>query len=589
MKSVQNGFTLIEVVVAAAVFVIVAVGAYQAFVGLFRLIDIGQYQELAVDAAHEEMEIIRNMPYADVGVVGSIPNGNVPYQQTVIRGNIPFTITAIIRNIDLPADGTAGGTPNDTNPADNKLVSLTVSCTGCYNMQPVTITGQVAPLALENTNSNGSLFIHVHDSLGKPIQGANVTVTSTLGATVNDVTDETGTLELVGVPPGTNAYHIVVTKAGYSTDQTYTPGAGVTNPDSTVVVGQVTDVYFFIDKLSAISVESVSPTCAAIGNYHFHLTGSKMTGTGQPKYSQDLVTNSNGLLTLNNMEWDSAGYTLTPKDTVNDLAGLNPVNPIVLNAGASIGLQLTVLPKNGNALMVSVVDSSGLPLPGVSVELQNGVGYDTTLVTGQGSINQTDWSGSSGQSQYVDPTKYDSDSFADVTSAPGNILIYKDGFGNYAPSAWLESSTFDTGTSSNFYNIIWQPTSQASPTTTVRLQFATASTSLPDGSWNFTGPDGTSGSYYTVSNSSMNPVLDGNEFARYRVYLDTLDQGLTPDVSDVGFTYTSGCIPPGQVIFQSLSTGSYTLNISKTGYTAVTNAPVTVSSGWQEFDQTLSP
>ncbi len=580
-----GGFTLVEVVVGSAIFLIVAIAAYGAFTSLFKLINLAQYQEMAIAVANEEMETIRNMPYADVGVVGSIsPSGNVPYQQSVVRGGIPFLVTTIIRNIDLPADGLAGGTPNDTNPADNKMISITVSCTSCGNTQPLTITGQVGPLALENTGNTGSLFIRVRDAIGHPIQGANVTVTST-GGTIHDVSDDTGLLALVGIPPGTNAYHIVVTKQGYSTDQTYSPGQNVVNPDSNVVSGQVTDAYFTIDKLASLSISSVSPTCEPKGNYHFDFTGSKVVDSnvpGTPKYHQSLVTDSGGLLNFPSFEWDTGGYIAVTSsgETVYDLAGINPVNPVVLNPGSAVNLQFTVVPRNPNSLMVSVLDNSGLPLPGATVDLKDGSGNIIfTKITGQGSISQSDWTGGANQS-----TINGYSSASNVDDSGGDIKLFHDIIGGYRLSGVLDSATFDTGTTSNFNTLQWTPAVQSSASTSVTLQFAASPDAVPVGGWQFNSPG------YSTSGGSLN--IPSNRYVRYRVNLDTIDTNYSSVVSDIGFTYTSGCIPPGQVLFQGLSQGNYTLTVSLSGYTTQSDVPVSISSGWSSDTiklQTVAP
>ncbi len=588
-----RGFTLVEVLVGAAVFVIVSGAAYGAYASLFRFVNLAQYREMAVNLAEERMEILRNMPYNDVGVQGSIPNGNVPYQQVLVRGGISFMVTTIIRNIDLPFDGTAGGTPNDTSPADNKLVSMTISCPTCGNTEDFTVTGYVAPPSLESSGNTGSLFVHVYDSTGEPIQDADVTVvndkaTSTI--TINDVTNGAGTLTLVGVPPGVNAYHVSVTKPGYSIDRTYYPvpaNPNPNNPDATVLTGQVSEVNLFIDRLTDLSITSVTPTCTLVPDYDFTLTGSKEIGAGLPKFTQNITTGASGVVDLNNLEWDT-GYTISQRDVSHDLYGVNPSNPVTLNPGATVNMQLTVVPNDPRSLMIRVTDgSSDLAISGVSVRLRStALSYDKTLATGRGYINQSDWSGGSGQAIYSNATRYDSDdSNIDVTTVPGDIRLRNNAFGEYNLSGFLDSSTFDTGTSSYFYGFVWEPVSQVA-STSVKFQFATATSTTPT-AWNFTGPDGTSGSYYEVSDSSLDNSLSGKRYARYRVYVDSATSSATSNISDVGFSYASDCIPPGQVIFQHLTAGDYTLTISKAGYATISET-VNISNNWEERGYSLN-
>ena len=155
-------------------------------------------------------------------------------------------------------------------------------------------------------------------------------------------------------------------------------------------------------------------------------------------------------------------------------------------------------------------------------------------------------------------------------------------------TATLESSTFDTGTSSNFYTFNWTPSGQPAlaGNNPVKFQFASASTSA--GPWNYIGPDGTANSYFSIPGSSISTANNGNEFARYMTYMTTNTATVTPTVSDVSFAYTSSCIPPGQVIFQGLSAGTYTLAISKSGYTSYSGS-VSVGSGWQNQTVMMAP
>ena len=72
--------------------------------------------------------------------------------------------------------------------------------------------------------------------------------------------------------------------------------------------------------------------------------------------------------------------------------------------------------------------------------------------------------------------------------------------------------------------------------------------------------------------------------------LSTASSTLTPTVADIQFTFTSNCIPPGQVLFQGLANGTYNITVEKIGYTTVTNT-VTVSAAtpWQEVQETIGP
>ncbi len=590
--SYSRGFSLIEVLVGTAVFLMVASAAYGLFVSLFKLTGAAQANILAVELADEQFEIIRNMPYTSVGLTNGIPLGILPRtQQNVIRGGYSFTVDLTVSNINL-----------STFPvqASDKLVEVSISCPNCRNFSPLTLTGQISPSNLQSAGIGGALVVKVFDANGQPVKGAAVDIQSMSTSTIADlkVTDNYGVLNVIGVPQGANAYQVIVSKPGYSTDRTYAIGGSnpnsnpsPTKPNMTVLNQQVSQISFAIDRLSTLNFSSVTPLCAPVSNYHFDLVGSKQIGLNMPKYSQGLSTNGSGILALNSMEWDT--YAVTPTDSIYDISGVNPFSPFALNPNNTQSVQFVVVPKSGNSLMVSVIDSvSKLPVSGVTVQLTNSAGYNQSQITGQGYISQTDWSGGSGQNTFTTANKYWEDNGqVDTATSSGNIVMKKS-LGLYSTTivGSLESSTFDTGTSSNFYTFNWLPLGQPGEagTSSVRFQFAAKPTATSTfSSADFFGPDGTTGTFYMVPGAVINNIHNGNEFARYKTFLSTATATATPMVSNVSFAYTSGCIPPGQVLFQSLTAGTYTISVSKPGYTTASTS-VAVNSGWQEKKLMLS-
>ena len=118
----------------------------------------------------------------------------------------------------------------------------------------------------------------------------------------------------------------------------------------------------------------------------------------------------------------------------------------------------------------------------------------------------------------------------------------------------------------------------------VRFQIAT---NTDNATWNFPGPDGTDATYYTLSNTNINSVHTNDRYLRYKLFLQTVYPIVTPNISDIAVSFTSACVPPGQVAFRGLANGSYTLTVSKSGYqTATQNVTVTP---WLQQDVTLTP
>src|SRR3989344_8620406 len=129
----QKGFTLVEMLVGSAVFVVVALAAYQAFGVLMDFTLSARIKVAATELANERFEIIRNLPYNDVGIVAGLPVGKIVRVQNIIRDNYSFTVQTTIRSVDDPFDGKIESNPTDTSPADYKLVDLDITCPNCKN------------------------------------------------------------------------------------------------------------------------------------------------------------------------------------------------------------------------------------------------------------------------------------------------------------------------------------------------------------------------------------------------------------------------------------------------------------------------
>ncbi len=588
-----RGFTLIEVIVGATLFAILSVAVYQSYAGLTNLVSLSRSKIIATDVVNEQMEIIRNLPYENVGIVGGIPAGVIPREQEVEKENIRFIVTTTIRNIDDPFDGTIGGTPNDLSPADYKSVDIRVDCPTCSNFSPVTITGRVSPRGLETASNNGALFVRIFDANGIPVPQATVRIVNTEvspAITIQETTNDDGILQIVDAPPSNNAYQITVTKTGYSTDETLAPSQSNPNPlkpHATVVVQQVTQTSFVIDEVSDITFRTVTPLCAIAPSVPFVLEGTKLIGASPSvyKYTATHTSDATGSITVPDIEWDT--YSVRVLGDVHDLVGVNPPLPFQVLPGANQNIEVIVESQNSPTLLVGVKDSnSNLPLSEATVSLV-GAGDDELKVTGRGSIRQTDWSLGSGQDTVGDSARYfTSDGNIETQNFPGELRL-SNIFGFYAASGNLTSSTFDTGTSSNFHQLNWQPTAQPVETGTPNVRFRIA-TNNDNETWEYRGPDGTTGGFYDTTNTNIHSSHNGDRYVRYRVFLDTASTTFSPNIADVAFTFTSDCLPPGQVAFSGLTNGTYTLQVVRDGYNTY-ETQIQITDDWQYHEVGLSP
>ena len=592
-KAVVTGFTLIEALVTIAIFTIIAVGVYASYIKATEVVAHARARVAASAIANDDIELIRILPSTAVGIAGGFPSGVLERVFTASRANHTFTVTRTIRNIDDAFDGTIGGTPNDTAPADYKLVEIEVTCTSCRGALSVARTTTAAPENLELSSGGGAIFIRALDANGRGVPQANVHIVNQKlmpNLIIDDLTNNDGILQLVDIPQSVGGYNIIVTKPGYSGDQTYPPG-GSENPnpvkaDSTVRSGEVTQATFAIDRVSSLSLRTTNQVCSAVSDVGFHIEGSKLIGTNPDilKYSLDTSTDAAGQRFLNNLEWDTYRLTLTDPDY--DLAGSIPALSIDLAPATSQTVLLLANVTNPRSLLVTVKEaSSGLPVTGATVTVSDG--SSLSAVSGRGSLSQTDWSGGPGQADLVDPTRYfSSDGNVDDGPPDGELTLLKIG-PSYVNAGWLESSTFDTGSPSDFHNISWQPTDQPPATGPDAVKFQVASNN-DNATWGFVGPDGTAASFYTLANTNL-ANHNGRRYLRYRVFLQTLDSSRTPNISDIAFTFTSACIPPGQVFFQGLAGGTYTLTVTHPNYQTWSDDEVKLSAAETSREVLLNP
>lgn len=588
MRKVRRGASLIDVIISLGIVVFLFGGIYLVYFSLQDSIANIDARTAATTVLGQEMEVIRDMPYDSVGVVGGIPSGVIPPQQAVSLGNYTFTVQTTARNIDDPFDGVLGGNPNDTAPSDYKLLTLTASCPSCINnFIPLSITTTIAPKNLESAGRSGDLFINVIDSglwtgFSEPVPYANVRVTNSYVTPTVDFTDTTnasGVLQLVGVPTSTLSYHVVVTKDGYSSDRTYPIGAPENpNPkkkDATVSEQTVTGLTFQIDKMSKLNVHTRNNTCGAIGNVNFSIQGSedKVIGTDPTvyKFSTSSITDADGNFSFPGIEWDT--YTLAVNGSSYNLAGTIPLNPLVINPSSTVDFMFVMRPAANLSLLVTVADvATGAGVEDASVNISK-TDFFAAQTTGHAVISESDWSGTGGYSSQ--------DGGIDPSSNPGSLVLMRNASGTYDTGVthWLISATIDLGSSSStLYSLSWNPASQPPSTGLESAKFQLAANN-DNATWNFVGPNGTAGTYYTASSTISG--LDNNRYIRYEVFLSTEDTDTSPSVDDVTIEFNSICVPPGQVIFTNLSSGIYTVDVMAPQYNEATTS-VSVASNYQQ-------
>ncbi len=593
-KRAQSGFTLIESLVSIAIFSMLVLTVYETSASIVRQTKAFRENTTISALADKFMEVARNLPYSQVGTLSGNPHGNLydqPNATTTIVNNTAYQIYYVVNYIDDPADGTIlAGTDFASN--DYKQVKLYIKNTTTGVTK--SFLSNIVPKGLENLNSGGALFVTVFDAVGQPVPNATVVITNTsISPSINltRTTDSTGHWIEVGLPNSANSYHVVVSKTGYSSDQTYPSSAGNPNPvkgDATISNGQVTQISFSIDLVSSLVFNTLNATCAPIAGVGLKVQGAKLIGIPDIlKFDNSFTSNASGKIPLSQLEWDNYTPTLSLASSYM-IYGSSPIQQINILPNVNQSFDLILGPKTANSLLVIVKDAAtGNPIKSATAELRSqDPDTDVTKLTSGNTWGQQAWNGGSGQADFSDATMYaEDDGNVNVTDLPSGIRLAHTANVVNSTTGTLTSSTFDTGTASTTYTTIaWQPTSQTA-SSSAAFQIAANN---DNATWNFVGPDGTPDTFYTVPGSSMASSTNGNRYIRYKAFLSTTDVTINPVVTSTSLNYVSGCFAPGQAMFPGLdSSASYDLDVSMPGYQSQTISNLSVS-GYNVLQVSLS-
>lgn len=544
----QSGVTLIEVLVASAVCVVIALSMYQVISAVFSTIGSIRIRTVLAEIASQKMEFIRNLTYDNVGTVGGIPSGVISQNESFDQNGKTFSVRTTIRNIDNPQDGTIGGNPNDLSPADNKLIHIEVVCISCQKQEIVKYTSTIAPKYLETENGNGALMIKVVDASGQPVVGATVRVlnTSTVpGIDITDVTDIHGVLAIVDTPPSTQQYQIIVTKNGYSTEQTYVYGAP-SNPDPskphlTVSTNTITQDTFSIDTLATLSFRAYSPQCLPVSGLPVVVAGTKIIGNPNIlKKTQTYSTDSGGVFSEDALEWDTYSVSI---GGMYQVLGMSRTSPVLVAPGGLLEMSAVVATPLDGRMTIGVFDNiSGNALPGSIISLTKSGATDTYSV-GQSYSIHANWN-----------TIVESATGVSINTDSAELAAVE---GSYLPNGEFVSQTIDIGEGGIVKSLAGK---FETPTgTAIRVQVATTTDNQ---TWNFVGPDGTSASYFDLPAT----LERTGRYTRYKILFSTSDVSQTPRLERVTLGYQNSCMNVSSMSIDGVSVGTYTVSVEKDGF-----------------------
>lgn len=396
-KNRRNGFSMVETLVAIGVFSIFLAAIAFIIQQVLQNIGTARVRAVALSLGQEKMELVRNLPYEDIGTNGGIPAGPITQQENVTVNGTVFTVNTSIFYIDDMFDNTA---PTDPIPADYKRVRVQVTWEGAYpSRQPMALVTNIVPKGLESNPGGGTLIIQVLNSQGQPVSNANVTITNTVvspNINISTLTNSNGLVVIPAAPACIACYNITATKTNFSTDRTYTSleVANPLHPPATVLAGSVSQMSFAIDQTGSLSITSRSTQetgYVPLVNVIFTLRGDKIIGydtTDKPVYKFSSIYNTGGgTLGIPNLEWDN--YTVDMTDSNYSLAGSSPLNPVTVLPGVSTPMTILGDPRYARSLLITVKNNLNELQSSVSASIKNfSDGNELTKVTpGTGSAN----------------------------------------------------------------------------------------------------------------------------------------------------------------------------------------------------------
>lgn len=364
----QDGFGLVELLMATVVIAFVMVGFAMVFGGASRANANAGDRTGGTEVAASELAKVRSLDYAQIGTIGGNPPGVLQPVKTV--GD--FTVLTKVTYVDDPAPGGYG------TKADFKRVRITVIVT----QSGKTVATQETNFAPDGAPSQtkGVLKLTVIEAgTNLVIPDADVTLTGHPGATRRDTTDAAGVAifpELQPNPSPAAPYGVEVSVAGYQVVPSDAPGttnaqvriAAATESVKTIRVARPVQMRFRIQDaatalpiLPTITLHAVaanglsSGTQAVTGGFY----DGDTIGTMPLVPGETYVISASGRAGALWMMGRSVTFTvpLNPSPAQRNVA---PVN-VVWYANASIGALTVDVSESGRQVSGAIVRLTGGP------------------------------------------------------------------------------------------------------------------------------------------------------------------------------------------------------------------------------------
>ncbi|HVM59153.1 MAG TPA: carboxypeptidase-like regulatory domain-containing protein, partial [Candidatus Paceibacterota bacterium] len=258
-----RGMTLIDIIVGTAILLVVFVALFGALRASLALSALAKAKAAAVELANTQMEYLRGLSYDALGTVGGIPAGAIAASASTTVDGIPYGVRTYITYYDDPQDGTGASDQNGVT-TDYKVAKVSVSYSVNGLAKSVSLVSNFAPPGIESSTGGGTLSIHVVDAGGAGLADATVHIVNPdVSPSVDFSTfSNSNGYAIIGGAATSSDYQIYVSRAGYSSAQSYARDATNVNPTPgylTVAKDQTTSATFAIDRLASLTLQSLSP------------------------------------------------------------------------------------------------------------------------------------------------------------------------------------------------------------------------------------------------------------------------------------------------------------------------------------------
>jgi Tfp pilus assembly protein PilV len=291
----NDGFALMEVIVSAAVLVLVVLGVLAGLDAATSTAGANKARTVAATLAEKDQERLRGMRVPDIDKMNLLP-------YTVKVGNVTYTVESKAVWVNDASGEEIGCTLNKSQASYMRITSTVTSPITGNKVKPVVISSIVAPQV--GTSASGSLAVLVKDAKDHPVQGVTV---SAVGPKPVDAegTNDLGCAVFGDLTAGT--YKVTLSKNGYVDKE------GVVNPsnDATVTAGTTSTMEFAYDNAATITLSVKNQPGAASEPAKTVVAANQELGGGLRSFGPNASSVISGLNDPDTSDPSGTTFTLT--------------------------------------------------------------------------------------------------------------------------------------------------------------------------------------------------------------------------------------------------------------------------------------